>query len=66
MITIPFAQLIGSNKWKNLHPSDITIDPTSGNYVMITSHEKALIELTRAEISSGPSHSRRGIISRKG
>ena len=48
MITIPFAQLIGSNKWKSLHPSDITIDPTSGNYVMITSHEKALIEMTRA------------------
>ena len=48
MITIPLAQLIGSNKWKNLHPSDITIDPTSGNFVMIASHEKALIEMTRA------------------
>jgi uncharacterized protein YjiK len=48
MITIPFAQLIGSNKWKSLHPSDITIDPTSGNFVMITSHEKALIEMTTA------------------
>ncbi len=48
MITIPFAQLVGANKWKSLHPSDITIDPVSGNYVMITSHEKALIELTRA------------------
>ncbi|MGH9424544.1 MAG: SdiA-regulated domain-containing protein, partial [Thermoanaerobaculia bacterium] len=46
MITIPFAQLIGSNKWKSLHPSDITIDPASGNFVMITSHEKALIEMT--------------------
>jgi uncharacterized protein YjiK len=48
MITIPFAQLIGSNKWKSLHPSDITIDPASGNFVMITSHEKALIEMTTA------------------
>jgi uncharacterized protein YjiK len=48
MITVPFAQLIGTNKWKNLHPSDITIDPTSGNFVMIASHEKALIEMTRA------------------
>jgi uncharacterized protein YjiK len=46
MITIPFAQLIGSNKWKSLHPSDITIDPANGNFVMITSHEKALIEMT--------------------
>jgi uncharacterized protein YjiK len=48
MITIPFAQLIGTNTWKNLHPSDITIDPTSGNFVMVASHEKALIEMTRA------------------
>ncbi len=48
MVTIPFAQLIGANKWKNLHPSDITIDPATGNYVMITSHEKALIEMTPA------------------
>jgi uncharacterized protein YjiK len=48
MITIPFAQLTGSNKWKNLHPSDITIDPTTGNFVMITSHEKALVEMTTA------------------
>jgi uncharacterized protein YjiK len=48
MITIPFAQLRGSNKWKSLHPSDITIDPTSGNFVMMASHEKAIIEMTRA------------------
>ena len=48
MVTIPFAQLVGSNKWKNLHPSDITIDPTTGNYVMISSHEKALVEFTSA------------------
>jgi uncharacterized protein YjiK len=46
MITIPFSQLTGSNKWKNLHPSDITIDPTTGDFVMIASHEKALIEVT--------------------
>jgi len=47
MVTVPFAQLVGKNKWKNLHPSDITIDPSTGNFVMISSHEKALIEMTR-------------------
>jgi len=47
MVSIPFTQLIGANKWKSLHPSDITIDPMSGNFVMIASHEKALIEMTR-------------------
>lgn len=48
MFTIPEAQAIGSNPWKNLKPSDVTIDPANGNYVMITSHpDKAIIEVTR-------------------
>jgi len=47
MITIPEAQAIGSNGWKNLRPSDVTIDPATGNYVIITSHpDKAVIEIT--------------------
>jgi uncharacterized protein YjiK len=46
MITIPFSRLVGNNKWKSLRPSDITIDPTSGNFVMIASHEEALVETT--------------------
>ena len=46
MVSIPFARLVGSNKWKSFHASDITIDPSSGNFVMIASHEKALIEIT--------------------
>ena len=48
MVTIPFAKLVGNNKWKALHPSDITIDPSSGNFVMIASHEEALVEMTRS------------------
>jgi hypothetical protein len=32
MKTIPIAQLVGSNGWKNLHPSDITIDPTDRKF----------------------------------
>jgi uncharacterized protein YjiK len=48
MVSIPFQQLVGSNKWKGLHPSDITIDPATGNYVMISSHEQALVEMTPA------------------
>jgi len=47
MFTIPEAQAIGSNPWKSLKPSDVTIDPANGNYVMITSHpDKAIIEVT--------------------
>lgn len=46
MISVPFSQLVGNNKWKTLRPSDITIDPTTGNFVMIASHEGALVETT--------------------
>lgn len=47
MIQIPKALAIGSNPWKDLRPSDVAIDPATGNYVIITSHpDKALIEVT--------------------
>jgi len=47
-ITIPLDKVIGSNRWKGLHPSDITVDPATGNYVLIAAREKALIEITPA------------------
>jgi uncharacterized protein YjiK len=43
---IPLREAIGNNPWKHLRPSDITIDPVTKNYVIITSQEHALIELT--------------------
>lgn len=46
MLTVPHARLIGPNGWKSLHPSDMTIDPVTGNYIIIASLEKALIEIT--------------------
>jgi uncharacterized protein YjiK len=46
MLTIPLSRVIGSNHWKSFHPSDMSIDPVSGNYVMVASHEKALVEIT--------------------
>jgi uncharacterized protein YjiK len=46
MLTIPLARIVGSNGWKSLEPSDITIDPTTGNYVLVASHEEALVEIT--------------------
>ncbi len=45
-LTIPYAEAIGSNGWKELNPSDVTIDPSTKNYVVIAAQEKALIELT--------------------
>jgi hypothetical protein len=45
-ISVPLADAIGTNDWKALSPSDMTIDPSTGNYILITGPEKALIEIT--------------------
>jgi len=45
-LTIPLRTVIGSNSWKGLHPSDVTVDPATGNYVLVAAQEKALIEIT--------------------
>lgn len=42
-ISIPLG---AANGGKSYHPSDITIDPISGNYVLVASLDKALIEIT--------------------
>lgn len=51
-LTAPLERVIGSNGWDGLHPSDITIDPFNGNYVIIASRENALVEITpRGDVS---------------
>jgi uncharacterized protein YjiK len=45
-LTVPLERVIGTNGWKSLHPSDITVEPFHGNYVLIASAEQALIEIT--------------------
>lgn len=45
-LAIPQAEAIGGNKWKSLHPSDITIDPISGNYLLLAGREEAILEIT--------------------
>jgi uncharacterized protein YjiK len=47
-LDVPLSRVIGSNGWKGLHPSDLTIDPASGNYVIVSAQEEALVELTPA------------------
>jgi uncharacterized protein YjiK len=46
MLAVPIADVAGSNGWKNLSPSDIAIDPSTGNYVLIAAQEKALVVIT--------------------
>ena len=48
VLTIPVADLAGRNPWKNLSPSDIAIDPVTGNYVLVAAQEKALVVITPA------------------
>ncbi len=47
-LAIPLAQAVGGNGWESLHPSDITVDPATGNYIVIASQEKAFLEITPA------------------
>ena len=43
---VAMKDVVGSNKWKNFHPSDINIDPITKNYVIVASKEKGLIVVT--------------------
>jgi uncharacterized protein YjiK len=45
-ISVPTEDVIGSNKWKDFNPSDLTIDPITKNYVMIASRQKGLVVMT--------------------
>ena len=46
MMTIPMDEVVDGNKWKNFRPSDMAIDPITGNYVIIASRESGYIVLT--------------------
>jgi len=47
MQVIPLVDL-KENTWKKLRPTDITVDPSSGNYVLVSAQERALLEITPA------------------
>ena len=47
-ISVPLEPIIGPNDWKGFHPSDITVDPVTGNYVIVAAQERALVEITPA------------------
>lgn len=46
VMRVPIQDVVGTNKWKNFRPSDMTIDPNTGNYVIISSQEKGVVVLT--------------------
>jgi hypothetical protein len=45
-IKVPLSEVIGANPWKAFYPSDVAVDPHTGNYVIIASHQQGLLSLT--------------------
>jgi uncharacterized protein YjiK len=45
-LAVPMSEVIGKNNWEQVRPTDLAIDPSNGNYVMVDAQEKALIVLT--------------------
>jgi hypothetical protein len=50
MMMIPLADITSRTGWKGFHPTDMTIDPETGNYVLISSHEDGLVVMTPAGV----------------
>jgi uncharacterized protein YjiK len=46
VLTVPLRNAIGSNQWATLRPTDITIDPRTGNYVLVAAQERGILEVT--------------------
>lgn len=45
-IKVPVSDAIGSNGWKKFTPSDIAVDPLTGNYLVVSAQERGLLSLT--------------------
>jgi uncharacterized protein YjiK len=46
VMMVPMTEVVGTSGWKKFQPSDMAIDPTTKNYVMIGSQEKGIVEIT--------------------
>lgn len=47
-LTVPLTAILPAIDEKEFHPAEITVDPHTGNYVLIASIEGALVEITPA------------------
>lgn len=45
-MTVPLAKILPAIGEKEFHPADITIDPFTGNYVLVAGIEKAIVSIT--------------------
>lgn len=45
-LKVPLAEVIGANPWKGFSPSDLVVDPQTGNYLIVASQQQGLLALT--------------------
>ena len=45
-LRVPLEEVVRENQWKDFRPSDMTIDPNTGNYVLISAQENGLVVMT--------------------
>lgn len=45
-ITVSESDAVGTNGWKHIKPSDITVDRLTGNYVLIAAKDKAMVVIS--------------------
>lgn len=45
-LSVPLTSVIGSEAWDDFAASDITVDPKTGNYVLVSAQQKGLIVIT--------------------
>jgi uncharacterized protein YjiK len=45
-LEVPLAPILKAIDEKDFHPSDITVDPITGNYVLIAGIEEAMVQIT--------------------
>lgn len=45
-LKVPLTEVIGANGWKGFTPSDLAVDPHTGNYILVASQQRALLALT--------------------
>jgi uncharacterized protein YjiK len=45
-VRVAAADVIGDKGWSKVEPSDIAVDPRSGNYVLVASGQKGVFEVT--------------------
>jgi hypothetical protein len=45
-LAIPLADIIGTHAWDQFEPADMAIHPVTGNYLLVASRQKGLVEVS--------------------